>query len=151
MTFDKKNSLEAEETELQQALQSFRQSVHAWSEAEYARPRSVQSAAVRHTWKWALTWAMGCALAIGGLGVGLYEHNQQQAAKGNGTPQQQQMTAAATQSAAPEVKAPAVKEAPVQEAEVDASLLAAVDRDVSRQVPSEMEPLAQLMESEVNR
>jgi hypothetical protein len=151
MTFDKRNSLEATEAELQQALQDFRQTVHAWSEAEYARPRSVQSVAARHTWKWALTWAMGCVLAIGGLGAGLYEHHQQQAAKGNETPQQQQMTAAAAQSAAPEVNAP-VKEVPAQEAtEMDASLLAAVDSDVSRQVPSEMEPLAQLMESEVSR
>ena len=155
MRFAKKNSLEAEEAELQQALQNFRQSVHAWSEAEYARPRSLKPATIHHTWKWALTWAMGCVLAIGGLGVGLYEHHQQMAAKGEAQQGQHQQMAASTAPPAA-VKAPAAEVAVQQVAEVEtaepeSSLLAAVDSDVSRQVPSAMEPLAELMESGVCR
>jgi hypothetical protein len=154
----KENSLEAGEAELQQALQNFRQSVHAWSEAEYSRPRLLRPAVVHHTWKWALTWAVGCVLAIGGLGLGLYEHHQQQWAKDNGAQQgqQHQAVASATHSAAPAVAAPVAEEpaqqiAKVEAGEPDANLLAAVDSDVSRQVPSAMEPLAELMEGNLSQ
>jgi len=159
MMFDKKNSFEAEEADLQQVLQSFRQSVHAWSEAEYGRPRSLATATVHHTWRMATAWALGCVLAVGGLGVGLYEsHHQKETAKSNAVQQrpQQQAAASVTPTAAPTkiarvVEAPMGQMAQVDASEPDANLLSAVDNDVSRQVPSALEPLAQLMENNPNQ
>ena len=155
MMFEKKQSIESGEAELQQVLKNFRQSVHAWSDAEYGRPRSIATATVHHTWRMATAWALGCVLAVGGLSAGLYEsHHQKEAAKSN-TVQQvpQQQAASPIESAAAPARKAAVVEAPVEQiaqvdaSEPDANLLAAVDSDVSRQVPSAMEPLAQLMEN----
>jgi hypothetical protein len=155
MNINKENSLEAGEAELKQTLQNFRESVHAWGEAEYTRPHLLKSTAAHHTWKWALTWALGCVLAIGGLSLGLYEHHQQQLAKDNGAQQRQQAPVMA--STAPAVPVPASSGEPIQQiaqveaGELDANLLTAVDTAVSRQVPSAMEPLAQLMEGSLSQ
>ncbi len=113
---------------LEQALKDFRSSVHAWSEAECSRPRMVQL--VHHTsWRLAASWALGCVLAAGSLTGGLYErHQKQEAAK------------IAAAEAASEKLAAAERDSKAEE-----DFLAKVDSDVSRQVPSAMEPLAQLM------
>jgi hypothetical protein len=117
---------------LAQALLSFRQSVHAWSEAEYARPRQV-SASAHGVWRLALSWALGCAVIVGAAGSGLYEHHRievdRQAAQARIEHQRQ---------LAEQQKA----------RETDESLLANVDTDVSRSVPAALEPLAQLMDSD---
>jgi hypothetical protein len=154
MKFDEKHSVDVDEAELEPVLRDFRQSVHAWSEAKYGRSNSLAPATLHHTWRRAMAWALGCVLAIGGLSAGVYErYHQSESAKSNSVQHstQQQVTTVA-ESTAPAEKARA-GEARVQEvaqvdaSEPDGSLLASVDSDVSRQVPSAMEPLAQLMES----
>jgi len=116
--------------ELEQALANFRQSVHAWSEAEFNRPRTVHAGA-RSGWQPALAWALGCVVAAGAAGGGVYEHHrvvvERQVAEAR---LQHQRELAAQQKAR----------------EADQNLLANVDTDISRSVPEAMEPLAELME-----
>lgn len=115
---------------LEQALKNFRSSVHAWSEATYGQARPV--AVVRHTsWRLAASWALGCVLAAGSVTGGVYErHHRQELAK-----------IAAAAEAARQQKLVAEQHARTN----DEDLLAKVDSDVSREVPSAMEPLAQMM------
>jgi hypothetical protein len=114
---------------LDQALRNFRSSVHAWSGAAYSQPRT--TAPVRRvSWRLAAGWALGCVLAAGSVGGGLYErHHRQELAKIAAAEAARQQKLAAEQRVREE----------------DEDLLAKVDKDVSRQVPSAMEPLAQLM------
>ena len=126
---DKKNRLEEQESDpvLEQALRNFRSSVHAWSEVANSQPR--QAVARTVSWRLTLGWALGCVLAAGSVGGGLYErHHRQEAARMAAESARQQKVAAEQRAR-----------------EEDEDLLAKVDTDVSRQVPSAMEPLAQLM------
>ena len=146
MMDDKKQNVEAAEAELEHVLRNFRQSVNAWSEAEYGRPR-IAAATVHHSWRIAAAWALGCALAISGLSAGLYErHHQKELANSNSTQQQHGASAGATTTTAEKTSVREVQVASVSTDEPDMNLLTGVDNDVSRQVPSAMEPLAQLME-----
>ena len=117
--------------ELEQALKNFRLSVHAWSAAELSRERpALKVARRRRSWRLSAAWALAAALAAGGVATGgVYERHQQQL----------RIAAAARvaeqQRVAREMQARAEEE----------DLLAKVDSDVSRAVPSAMEPLAQLM------
>ena len=122
-----------QDLELEQALKDFKSSVYAWSEAELSRPR-MWTREVRHrSWRLALGWAMGCALVVGSLSGGLLERQHRlEAAR-----------MAAQQQAAERQKQLLEQRATV--AVTDESLLAGVDSDVSREVPSAMEPLAQMM------
>jgi hypothetical protein len=116
--------------ELEQALKNFRSSVHAWSESAYSQPH-MPVRVYRTTWRVAAGWALGCVLAAGSLTGGLYErHHRQELAK-----------VAAAQEAARQQKLAAEERARVE----NEDLLAKVDSDVSREVPSAMEPLAQMM------
>jgi hypothetical protein len=76
-------------------------------------------------------WALGCVLAAGSLGGGLYEHHHRQ----------ELAKVAAAAEAARQQKLEAEQRA----AKENDDLLAKVDSEVSRQVPQAMEPLAQLM------
>ncbi len=118
------------DAELGEALKNFRSNVHAWGEAEYSRARQVKT--VRElSWRVAAGWALGCVLAAGSLTGGLYErHHQREVAR-----------IAAAEQAARQQKLEAEQRALKE----DEDLLAKVDSDVSREVPSAMEPLAQLM------
>jgi hypothetical protein len=89
-------------------------------------------AVVRHvSWRLAAGWALGCVLAAGSVAGGVYErHHRQEAAR-----------IAAAAEAAQQQKL-AAEQRTQQENE---DLLAKVDSDVSREVPSAMEPLAQMM------
>jgi hypothetical protein len=116
--------------ELKRALKNFQSSVHAWSEAVYSQPH-LPVQVYRTSWRVAAGWALGCVLAAGSLTGGLYErHYRQELAK-----------IAAAQEAERQQKL-AAEERSRKESE---DLLAKVDSDVSREVPSAMEPLAQLM------
>jgi hypothetical protein len=117
---------------LEEALQNFRQSVHAWSDAECKRPREVR-VAVRSPWRPALAWALGCAVIAGGVSGGVYDHHRNVVER-----QQAAARMAHEHELAEQQKAQ----------ENDESLLANVDTDVSRSVPAAMEPLAQLMEDD---
>lgn len=116
--------------ELEQALKNFRSSVHAWSESAYGQPH-MPVRVYRTSWRVAAGWALGCVLAAGSLTGGLYErHHRQELAK-----------IAAAQEVARQQKLAAEERARVE----NEDLLAKVDSDVSREVPSAMEPLAQMM------
>lgn len=140
MSLEKRHGHVQEENldaELEQALSSFRGSVHAWSEVAYSRPRiaPVACAPTRAAWRRAAGWALGCALLAAGVSGGIYQVNsRQQAARIEAARQAEQQRQLAEQRAREEE-----------------DLLAKVDSDVSREVPSAMEPLAQLMTEDGTR
>lgn len=149
MMLNKKQNVESAEAELEQVLRNFRDSVNSWSDAEYGRPRVAVNASLHRTGRMAAAWALGCVIAVSGLSIALYEghHQQQLAQQGASThpAEKQQAIAARPQD---QWGAPAAQRASVSSDEPDATLLAGVDSDVSRQVSSAMEPLAQLMEND---
>ncbi len=123
-----------EDLSLNEALQEFRSSVHAWSEAAYGRPLTAVRAAPR-AWRLATGWALGCALVAGGVSAGIYERQHRR----------ELARIAAAQMAERENRTAADR------AREEEELLARVDSDVSREVPKAMEPLAQLMAMDENR
>lgn len=153
MMFGKKYPVEQAEAELEPVLHDFRDSVHAWSAAEYGRPRTLAHAAVHRTLWRATAWALGCVLVVAGVSAGLYGHLHQQELALTQHRQQPPVTTAVSALATPApetsaAEAPAERGAQGQsQKDENADLLAAVDSAVSRQVPSAMEPLAQLMDS----
>ena len=111
---------------LEQTLRDFRSSVNAWSEAELGRPHRLVKV-YRTSWRVAASWALGCVLAVGSLTGGLYErHHIKERAKIAAAAERQQKLDA-------------------QKRRENEELFAKVDNDVSREVPSAMEPLAQMM------
>jgi len=107
------------------------------------RPRRQIHPAVHTTWRLAVSWSVGCLLAIGSVGGALYErHHQQELARHSAAENARQVQlaaeAAATRSSE-QGKAASTREE-------DEHLLAEVDTAVSRQIPSAMAPLAMLME-----
>jgi cell division protein FtsB len=119
---------------LDQALTDFRSSIHAWSEAVYSQPRTVQVSVRHRTWRLAAGWALGCVLLAGGVSAGVVEHQRQAEAA--------RVAAIAQQQARQQQLAAAMEQARQQ----DPGLLAKVDSDTSQEVPDAMEPLAQMME-----
>ncbi|MGD0731656.1 MAG: hypothetical protein ABR956_10335 [Terracidiphilus sp.] len=130
---------EAMEPELREALVNFRLSIHAWSEAEYSRERTAVNPVRRRSWRVAAGWALGCALVVGSVSGGLFERHHSH----------EQARIAAEQRAA-ELKRRLVEQK-AEATEPDEALLAEVDSDVSRQIPSAMEPLAQLAADDETR
>jgi hypothetical protein len=122
--------MELQDPVLRETLENFRLSVHAWSESEFNRPRTVPATFPSHkTWRLAAAWALGCVLVAGGVSGGVYErHHRQELARVAAARQVEQQRLLAEEQAR----------------ETD-DLLAKVDSDVSREVPSAMEPLTQLM------
>jgi hypothetical protein len=123
-------NLETPEPEVREALGNFKLSVDAWSEAMVSRPRGAKDPA-RTNWSAVTKWALGCVVFAGTVSGGLYQNHQQlEAAKVEASriaEQQRDMEAA--------------KLAKLDEED----LMANVDSDVARQVPSALEPLATLM------
>jgi uncharacterized protein HemX len=120
---------------LQQTLRDFRASVHAWSGAVCQSPRNVHEVVVHRTWRLAAGWALALVLLGGAASGGLYErHHQQELAR-----------MAAAQAAQQQ------RELAAQHAREEEDLLAKVDSDVAREVPSAMEPLASLMTDDVTK
>jgi hypothetical protein len=127
-----------QDAELAQALGDFRVSLHAWSAAAYSGPR-VMGVARKRVWRQAAGWALGCALVAGGVSAGgVYEHRQRE------------MKIAAAQATAEHERQAAAQRAQLAREEEE-DLLAKVDSEVSREVPSAMEPLAQLMAEDETR
>ena len=123
---------------LDEALRDFRLSVHAWSEAVYSRPRRALAASPhRRAGRLAAGWALGCVLVAGGVSGGVWGHHRQE------------MRIAAARAA--ERERLAAGERNQRARQEDEDLLAKVDSDVSREVPSAMEPLAQLMAEDETR
>jgi hypothetical protein len=116
-------------SELDEALSNFKASVCAWSDAEYASPRTAERTVRHRSWRLAAGWALGCVLVAGSVSGGVHERHQRQ---------EQARIAAAQEAARQRVAAE-------QRAKDEEELLAKVDSEVSQEVPSAMEPLAQLM------
>jgi hypothetical protein len=125
-------NLEPLEPELREALTNFKASVDAWSEAMVSRPRAVKAAA-RTNWSAVTKWALGCVVFAGTVSGGVYQNHRQEVAQkieaARLAEQQQQREMAAAEMA--------------KQNEED--LMANVDSDVAREVPSALEPLATLM------
>ncbi len=144
---------EIEDPAVAEALNNFKASMNAWSEAAYNRPRTVVNPA-RPGWRLAASWTLGCVLAAGSLAGGVYEWHHRQdlariAAMKAAAQKTAQERATARQSApanAPIEAAARPTPANAKANEEDSNLLATVDSDVSREVPAAMEPLAQLVE-----
>ena len=128
------NARDAErDLELEQALKNFKSSVHAWSDAMYTRPRAGAREVKLRSWRLALGWALGCVLVAGSVSGGWVErHHRQEVAR-----------VVSEQRVAEQQRQLRQQQAAVVP---DEDLLADVDSDVSRQVPSAMEPLAQMMD-----
>lgn len=125
---------------LDQALNHFRSSVHAWSEAAYSRSRRADISIRRRSWRLAAGWALGCALLAGGFAGGIIEEHQQR--------QEAEARVPAAEQQARQHQAAAAEEQPQNQ---DLSLMAKVDSDTAQEVPNAMEPLAELMEDAGNR
>jgi hypothetical protein len=117
---------------LEEALKNFRMSVHAWSEAAYNRPRTAARIVRHRSWRLAVGWALAAVLMVGGFSGGMFERHQRI--------DRERIAAARL--------AEQQKALSEQQAMDEKDLLAAVDSDVSREVPSAMEPLAQLGDEE---
>ncbi len=123
-----------EDPAVEEALKNFRMSVHAWSDAAYSRPRTTAQNVRHRSWRLAAGWALAGVLMVGGVSGGMFERHQKI----------EQARIAAAARLAEQQKA--LREQQVKQDEED--LLAKVDSDVSREVPSAMEPLAQLGDEE---
>ena len=123
---------EALDPAMKQALGDFKASVRAWSEAEFGRQRVTRPALVHRTWRLALGWSLAGILLAGTVSGGLYERHVSQV----------RAAEAAAQAAQHERELAAQKAKELAEQEEDT--LASMDMEVSREVPSAMEPLAAL-------
>jgi hypothetical protein len=121
--------LETLEPELREALGNFKASVNAWSDAMITRPREA-TASARPNWSEVTKWALGCAVFLATVSGGIYQnHHQQQAARVEAARIAQQQ-----------------RELAAQKTDVqDDELMANVDSDIAREVPSALEPMASLM------
>lgn len=133
------DSLELE-PELREALGNFKTSVDAWSEAMMSRPRETKAPS-RANWNSLTRWALGCAVFVGTVSGGVYQnYREQEAAKTEAAQIAEQQRQLAAQRAKEQLDSAATEE----------DLMAKVDSDISREVPSALEPLASLMEDNGN-
>jgi len=121
---------------LKQALSEFKASVHAWSDAEMGRTRTVRATVVRRTWRLVAGWSLAAMLLAGTASGGIYEYHQRQL----------QAQAAAIREAEHQRQLAAQKA--LEDAQQEEDMLASVDTDVSRETPSAMDPLVQLSEDD---
>jgi len=121
---------------LELALKNFKESVVAWSDAELGRTRPAVKTVRQRSWQLAAGWALSVALVAGSVSGGVFDHHRRV-----------EMAKAAAAAQAARQQAVAERQA----REDDQDLLAKVDSDVSKEVPSAMEPLAQLMAEDDSR
>lgn len=135
ITDGSRNALEETlEPELREALGNFKSSVTTWSEAMMSRPREVKAPA-RTNWAFVAKWALGCVVFAGTVSGGIYQnHRQVEAAKA--------AVAAAAARATEQQRELAEQTTKEQSAD---ELMANVDSDIARQVPSALQPMASLM------
>lgn len=119
-----------QDTDVKQALANFRASVHAWGEAAYSRPRAVEMTARRRSWRLAAGMTLASVLVAGTVAGGVWEHQQQQEA---------------ARVAAQQAREQQLEAAQERARQADRKLMTSVDSEISQQVPSAMEPLAQMM------
>jgi len=124
------NDAEMLEPELREALGDFKLSVEAWGEAMMSRPRAAKAPA-RTNWSAVTKWALGCVVFAGTVSGGLYQNHKQ-------------LEAQKIEAARIAEQQRAIEAAKVPQADEE-DLMADVDSDVARQVPSALEPMATLM------
>ena len=135
-----KEHQDVRDAEIDAALRNFRESIHAWSEQEYSRPRATQPA---RSGMWHLFanpiagWALAAVVAIGGVAVPTAIHQQHQEQARRIADEQARQKLATDQAA---------RQAAL--AMDDEELLSHVDSDIAQATPDAMEPLAELMISE---
>lgn len=126
--------LETLEPELREALGNFKASVDAWSDAMISRPREAKAPS-RTNWSAVTKWALGCVVFAGTVSGGLYQNSRlQEAARVEATRivEQQRELAAAKANKQNDLTA-------------NDDLMANVDTDIAREVPSALQPMASLM------
>jgi len=129
--------LEALEPELREALGNFRSSVTAWRDSMMTRPREAKAPA-RSNWSFVTKWALGIVVFAGTVSGGVYQnHRQQEVAR-----------AEAAAAAARAIEQQRVLAAQTEKEQSAEDLMAKVDSDIARQVPSALEPMASLMTDE---
>ncbi len=135
--FDEFDEQEMLDPVLRQALGDFKASVHAWSDAERSRPRTLRAISL-HRSRVLVGWGLAAALLAATAAGGAYEHRQIRRA------QQAMEQRMEQERAAERVRL---------QAQQEEELFASMDTAVSREVPSAMEPLAVLATdgSETNR
>lgn len=115
---------------LASVLRDFRASVHAWSDAAYrSRPLVLSPAPRPAFWRQSVAWAFSLVLAAGVATGGVHQFHQRALARQAAQRQAENQRRLALQQHAREAD----------------ELLAKVDSDISREVPSAMEPLASLI------
>lgn len=128
----------AQDPELEAVLADFRASVHAWSEATYETSRQedrrsralvLSPAPRRALWQQSLGWALSLVLTAALASGGFFQYRQKELAHQAAIQRELEHQRLVDQQHAREAD----------------ELLARVDSDVSREVPSAMEPLASLM------
>ena len=128
--------------DLELALREFRQIVHAWSEAAMNRPR-LAPLHRRRLWRLVAGWTLSGLLIVGGVSTGFIEHHQQQTKTAHvPMAEHERMTAEQPRQPAEQAR---------QTGQEDEELMAKVDSDISRSVPSAMESLAQLMATDESK
>jgi len=121
--------------ELVQVLKNFKSGIHAWSDAAYSRPRTLVKEVKRRSWRLATGWTLGCALLAGSASGLFYQRHHRE-----------EMARIAAAERAAQVQAE-LREQQARAAQSDDELLFAdIESDVSRQVPSALEPLAKMMD-----
>jgi hypothetical protein len=128
-------NLETMEPELREALGNFKASVDAWSDAMMSRPRRAKAPA-RTNWSAVTKWAMGCVVFVGTVSGGLYQNYRQQEVA--------RVEAARVAEQRRELAATKVTK-PEDDLTANDDLMANVDSDIAREVPSALEPMASLM------
>jgi len=138
---ESKSSETERSLEFDDALVDFRQSIHAWSAAEFSLPRIAVERSGRRIWRLAAGWALGCLLMAGSVGGGLaYRHRaiEVETARARAAEHGRQVAQEQAQE-----KDRQARQAQLLDG-VDGEL-AKVDSAISREIPSAMEPLAQMM------
>jgi hypothetical protein len=143
MNYEEQNKSAANEltdAQVAEALLHFRESVHAWSEAEYSKPRLVRQSKRSPVWTMItsplLGWSLAAAVLTATVAVPVSEYRQHV----NEVHKQQ---ALAQQQKLEEQKAAQARAAVID----DDELMSHVDSDIAQDAPDAMQPLSSLMYS----
>jgi hypothetical protein len=145
----------AGDPELEAVLKDLRASVHAWSAATYESRSERGSRAViltqvphRALWHRSLVWASSIILTVGVVTANVYQYRQKEQVRQAAIERELEHERQVKQQGAQRAGVVPVGEAALQRGREVDELLARVDRDVARETPSAMEPLASLMDDD---
>lgn len=142
--------------ELEAVLKELRANVHAWSAATYesryertdrTRARVLSQVPHRTLWHRSLVWALSIILTAGIVTAGVYQYRQKEQTRQAAIERELEHQRQAKQQVSQQAGVTPGQAAPQSGRDVD-ELLARVDRDVARETPSAMEPLARLMDDD---